>query len=313
MDYVHNNQTVTDEDRREFLKVLGVTGVAAAGGVALSDVREGLSTTETTETFASFGEALRADMAGAMDAAALAEHQAAFAEAASDLPAVIERGLPENGPREEFGAVAEAGWPLYEHLTETGFFERSTEHLPTFTPQSLTESTEIAVGSEAIASSLEGFGVSEEAAVDLVVPTVNQAEKLSYFHWIASEGIPQGHEVEGVLPPITQRVTGGILLWLQNLDGHLYRNQILIGEDILRKGVWHVQGMTTGFYLLSEAATAIAEGSDRFSAEELGAAVATGIALQEVGQRLLPEDVHWISESARDPGNREITVKSLST
>lgn len=310
MPYEHTHHDVTDEDRREFLKVLGVTGTAVAGGVTLSEVRDELSA-GAAEELAPIGDAIKTDLTGALDAGYLASHQATFSDAVSALPAAVEGGVPEAEPRDEFGTIAEAGWPIYDHLAEAGFFASTTEHLPTFTPESLTESAQAFVGSEALAEPLEELGISERVGVDLVIPTVNQAEQLSHFHWIASEGIPQDHEIREILPPITERAAGGVLLWLQNIDAHLYQNQLLITEEMLQNGAWDVQGMTAGFHLMTEGAKAIAEESGRFSNDELGALFTTSIALQEIAQRMLPADLFWITDEMRDPGNAEITEISL--
>lgn len=298
---------VTDEDRREFLKALGIGSAVAASGVTLNEARNALGGTASGDELASIGEAVRADMAGNLNAGLIAEQQGAFADAVTSLPAALEGGLPAESPGTEFGAVAEAGWPVYDHLAEAGFFESTSQHLPTFTPALLTESVETFVASEPLAEPLAELGLTEQAGVDLVVPTVNQAEKLSYFHWLASEGIPAGHEINDVLPPITERVTGGTLLWLQNLDAHLFQKQILITEEMLQDGLWDVQGMAAGFHVLSEGAKALAEDSGRFSNAELGSLLVTAIALEEIGQRLLPVDMHWITEDMRSPGNAEIT------
>ena len=122
MEHNSSNQHLTDDERRGFLKALGVSGAVAAGGMTLSDVRDALST-ESADQFASIGSTIRSDLTGALDANAIASQQATFAEATCSLPTAAEKGLPKDSPRSEFAAVAQAGQPLYDHLADTGFLE----------------------------------------------------------------------------------------------------------------------------------------------------------------------------------------------
>jgi hypothetical protein len=301
--------TVTDEERRDFLKILGVAGAVGASSVTITEVRESLGS-NTSEEFAEVGGAIKTDMAGNINAELIAEHQSALTTAVTAMPAAVESGQPLEQRTETFGTIAEEGWAIYEHLKEAGFFQSTTEHMPAFNPGVLTTSTEAFLASGALTAPLEEVGLDGQAGIDLVAPTINEAEKLSHFHWIASGGIPADHEIADILPPITQRVAGGVLLWLQNLDTHVYQKQILITDEILSNGIWDVQGMAAGFHLLSEGAKAIGTESGRFSDAELGTLVITSIALQEIGQRLLPVHMHWISEKMRDPGN--VRIDSIS-
>lgn len=63
---------LSDEERRDFLRALGVAGAAATAGTALEDVTLGdlreLVTAEAAGELARMGEAIRADLAGALDA-----------------------------------------------------------------------------------------------------------------------------------------------------------------------------------------------------------------------------------------------------
>ena len=301
---------VTDEERRDFLKAIGIAGAFTAGGVSLNELRGAVSA-GAAEELAPIGQAIKADLTGSLNGSFIAEQQAAFASAVAAAPEAVESGsafLPESNA---FGAIAEEGWPVYEHLAEVGFFESTAEHMPAFNPQVLTESAQAFVGAEALVAPLEELGLSSQASVDLVVPTVNEAEKLSHFHWIASGGFPEDHYMSDTLPPITERAAGGVLLWFQNLDQHLYNKQILITDEILQNGLWDVQGMAAGFHLMAEGATAIADDSGRFSDGELAALFTTSIALQEIAQRLLPVHMHWITEEMRAPDNVEISSVSL--
>lgn len=301
MSHGHNHQKISDEERREFLKVLGVAGAVGAAGVTLSDVRREVPA-ETTEEFAAIGQAIESDLTGTLDAQFLATQQAAFAEQASELPVALERGVPTEGPREEFAALSEAGRPIYEHLLEAGFFESTTSHLPEFTPEYITSSAEAFVSSEELAAPLESLGFSEEVAVDVLVPMVNRAEELSHYHWVATDQIPRGSiELGETIPAMTRATAGGVLLWLNDLDLHLWQKNILITDEILADAVWDGQAMAAGFHLMTEGAKAIGAESSSLSNGELGALLTTGFAVQAISQALLPTDVYWITEEMRAP------------
>lgn len=302
--------TVTDEERRELLKVIGVAGAVGASGVTLGELNDTVEPTDV-EALSSLGAALSEEMTGAVDADLLATQQGELATALAEAPAAIESGAAFEEPGTAFDKIAQAGWGTYDHLEETGFFETLSEEMPAFNPERLTTSTQAFLGSSAAVEPLAELDLGGTAGVDLVVPIINQAEKLSHFHWIASGDIPADHHLTDVLPPISQRAAGGVLLWLQNLDDHLYQDQVLMNEQILADGIWEVRGMTAGFHLMTEGAKAIGAGSDRFTDAELGALFTTSIALQEVAQRMLPVHMHWIDEETRDPGNAEIDAVTL--
>lgn len=298
---VNQHTTIDDEQRRDVLKALGITGAIAAGGVTLEEAQEAMSA-EASEELAPVGQAIQAELGGNLDAGLIAGQQAALTEAASALPAAAEQGLPEDEPREDFERIASAGWPVYEHLTEVGFFESTTEHLPEFTPETLTESVRTFVGSEALARPLEGMDFTDEKGVDLVSTVVANAQQLSDHHWVATEEIPRAQiEFGEAIPPMTMGAAGGVLLWLDDLDLHLWQNEVLLTEDILADATWYGQSMAAGFQLMSEGARVIAEDSGALSDSELGALLSTGFAVQAISQGLLPQDVYWVTEEMRDP------------
>lgn len=304
MTHRHSGGAVTDEERREFLKVLGAGSAAVAGGTALSDVRSRVSETPE-EPLASIGQEIRSDVTGTLDADLLASGQSAVAARASELPAAVERGFPEDGPREEFGQVAAAGQPVYDHLTEVGFFESTTERLPEFTPEYLEKSVKTFVGSEALAGPLADMGLTEAEATDLVATVVSNAERIDQYHWVATDEIPRAQlEFGEYVPPMTKAAAGGVLLWLGDVDEHLWKHQTLLTEDILRDATWHARSMAAGFQLMTEAAGRVADGG--LSDGELGALLSTGFAVQAIAQNLLPEDAYWITEEMRDDRRTDI-------
>ncbi|GAB7093993.1 hypothetical protein JCM30237_11450 [Halolamina litorea] len=310
MSKYEKHTTVSDEERREFLKALGVAGAVGAAGVTVGELNETVDASNV-EALSSVGAAVSEEIAGQVDAGLLADQQAELAATLSAAPATVESGAAFESPGTAFDDIAEAGWATYGHLEEAGFFESLDEHMPAFNPERLTTSTRAFLGSEAAVEPLSDLDLGGTAGVDLVAPVINQAEKLSHFHWIASGDIPAEHQLADVLPPITQRAAGGVLLWLQNLDDHLYQDQVLFDEQILADGIWEVRGMTAGFYLMTEGAKAAGTDSDRFTDAELGALFTTSIALQEVAQRMLPVHMHWIDEESRDPGNVKIDSISI--
>lgn len=295
----YTQRRVSDEERRDFLKALGVSGTAAVGSLTLDDVREALTAGSSTE-LASVGQDIKADLGGTLDAELLAAQQSSFAERASALESVRERGLPTDEPREEFQQVAAVGRPAYEHLADVGFFESTTENLPDFTPAYLEGSVKAFVGSEALAAPLTELDIDAEAGTDLVATVVTNAERINEHHWIATDEIPRTEFKFGeAIPPMTQGAAGGVLLWLEDLDRHLYQKRILITDEILDNAVWHARSMAAGFQLMTEGAKAIATESGKFSDDELGALLSTGFAVQVIAQNLLPQDVYWITDDMR--------------
>lgn len=298
----HNQRRyVSDEDRREFLKVLGVSSAVAVGGATFDEVREATAT-EPTEELAAIGQSIQSDLTGTLDASVLADQQTAIAEATAALPTAIERGLPEDGPRAEFAAVAEAARPAYEHLVATDFFESTTEHLPAFSPAYLESSVEAFVGSEALTRPLEAIELTGEEGVDLLATVVANAEELAAHHWVATDEIPREQvEFGEYIPPMTQAAAGGALLWFDDLDQHLWQHKVLLTDEILADATWHAQSMAAGIQLMTEGAKVIADESGTLSDAELGALLSTGFAVQAISQALLPQDVYWISDEMRAP------------
>lgn len=296
----HKHTRISDEDRREFLKALGVTGAIAAGGLTVDDVRNAVS--PDAAALAPIGQSIQADLVGALDAEVVVARQGALIDAAGELTATLERGLPSEGPREEFAAVAEAGRPVYDHLVTVGFFESTTQHLPRFDPGYLESAVSTFVGSEALAGPLADVGFDGTEGVDLLATVVGNAERLSDYHWIATDEIPRDRiEFGEHIPAMTRAAAGGVLLWLEDLDRHLWQDRVLVTDEILRDAVWHGQAMAAGFHLMSEGARAIGAGSDAYSDAELGALLSTGFAVQAISQGLLPQDVYWITEEMRTP------------
>jgi len=235
-----------------------------------------------------------------MDAELIASQQAAVASATSELSGVVEKGLPVEQQRHEFAAVEEAGRPIYDHLVEAGFFDVTTEQLPAFEPAYLESAVSAFVGTEALADPLSGMGLDDGAGVDMLAEVIANAEELGDHHWVATEEIPRAEiEFGEYIPSMTRGAAGGALLWLKDLDQHLWTHQVLLTEEILADAAWHGQSMAAGFQLMAEGAKAIADDGAAFSDAELTALLSTGFAVQAIAQGLLPQDAYWVTEEMR--------------
>lgn len=313
MVHTRRERTVSDDERREFLKALGVGGAVAAGGATLDGVREAVETAgagaraEAGE-LATVGEAIRADLSGSLDAELLASGHAGLAQATAELTAVPERGPPGfgEGPREEFAAVAEAARPAFDHLAAVGFFESTTERLPEFTPAFVEESVRRFVVSEGLAGSLADLDFSQEELVDLLATVTAHRERLGDRHWVATDELPREQLAFAEhVPPMTKAAAGGAMLWLEDLDDHLWTNAVLLTDDIVADATWDARAMAAGFDLMLDGARRISR-PEATTDDELAGLLSSGFALQAVAQNQLPRDAYWIGEEMR--AERETTV-----
>lgn len=297
---------VTDQERRDFLKALGIAGAVGATGTGIQEMRDALATSASGE-LAGTGRAVRSDLTGTLDADLIASQQAAVADAVGGLSGAAERDLPTGGPREEFAPIASAARPVYDHLGEAGFFESTTRHLPEFDPAFLASAVKTFVGSEGLSQSLDDLGLTGSFGVDLLAEVISNAERLSTHHWVATDALPR-EQIEGgqYIPSMTAAATFGVLSWLDHLDNHLWQNRVLITDEIQSDAVWHARSMTAGFQLVSEGAKALADGSNDLSDGELSALLTTGFAVEAISQNLLPQDVYWITDEMRAPGRDDI-------
>lgn len=299
MAHNHSNHAVTDEERRDFLKALGVGGAVAAGSATLDDVRSSISG-ETGSELAPIGEAIRSDVAAELDGKLLADQQSSFVASAGTLTAIPERGLPSGSPRDEFEQVATAARPVYDHLGSAGFFESTTNHLPDFTPGFIEDSVRRFVSTEPLSAPLRDLGFTDEELVDLVATVVSHRERIGDRHWVNTDQISREQiEMGEYIPPMTQLATGGSLLWFEDLDGHLWQDKVLITDEILSDITWHARSMAAGLQLVTEAARHVADESDALGDQDLAAQLSSGFALEAIGQSLLVEDGYWITEEMR--------------
>lgn len=304
-----NAQQITDEDRRDLLKALGIVGTVAAGGLTLEEIHQATATSAAVETeeLALIGETVHAELAGSVDASLLASQQDALASSTGALASSLDQGFPADAPREEFAAVAAAGRPVYDHLDDIGFFTSTTQAIPEFDPSFLETAVQGFVASDALTSALESIDFGGTAGVDLITTVVANAEELSHHHWVATDKIDRSQiEFGDAIPAMTKGASGGVLLWLEDLDGHLWRQANILTEEIHADAVWHAQSMAAGFYLIAEGAKALAGDENGYGDDELGALLSTGFAVQAIAQGLLPQDVYWVTDEMRSETDVEL-------
>ncbi len=287
------------EDRRQFLKVVGLTGAVAAGSeFTLSDLR-GEVEGETAGELAAMGEAIRSDLVGTLDAGLLGSELASLEGQIERLPELRAMGVPAEDST-EYQTLAEPGWAIHEHLVEVGFFGSVEEHLPEFTPEHIGATAREFINTAALASALVELGYTEEELTSTVVNVVNNKERLAM--WVPTKNIPAG--VEGFDPeniaPLHQRASAGVLLWTDYLDTYLWQNEVLLTETILDNNYGDLKQMYAGLHLLASAAEDLA-GSQELSDAQLTAALSAGAAMMIVGQEDLTNDVMRITDEMRAP------------
>jgi len=117
---------MTDEDRRDLLKALGIAGTGAIGGLTLEEVHRATTTDAVVETreLAAISEAVSAEVAGPVDTSRLVSQQDALASTTGVLARSPERGFPAETPRKELAAVATAGRHGRPHIGPAGHVGR---------------------------------------------------------------------------------------------------------------------------------------------------------------------------------------------
>jgi hypothetical protein len=304
----YKRQHVTNEERRDLLKALGVAGAVAAGSATFEKVQTAISA-GAAEELAPIGQAIAADLAGELEPELIATQSTEFAEAATSLPAVVEKGFPEEEPRDDFAALESAGRPVYEHLVEVGFFESTAKHIPQFTPEYIESSVRHLVAAETLTSPLTAVGFDEAEMLEFIAPIVNHRDRLSHQLWLTTEQIPD----EGYgkyVPPMTRQAAGGVLLWFRDIDQHLWQDQVLLTETTLEDITWNAHAMAAGYQMMTEGAKAIAEEESEITESELTALLSSGFALQTIAQNLLPVEGYWITEEMR--GDRRTDLETIT-
>ncbi|MDJ1434144.1 twin-arginine translocation signal domain-containing protein [Halostagnicola sp. A-GB9-2] len=289
---------VSSEDRREFLKALGVVAGAGAVGATLTDLRAEVSSGATGE-LAEMGEAIRAGMTGSLDAALLNSELSALAERFEKLPELEAMGVPEAGSS-AYAELTEPAWAINEHLADVSFFASAEQNLPAFEPEHIETTTRQLLNIETLPATLSEVGFTEPEQTALVVNIVNTREQLSW--WMPTVDYPSAEVAEeGVVheyvAPLHQRSAEGSLLWIDGLDNFLWQNEVLLTEQMIDRGLWDVKSMLGGYYLMGAAARDLAEGS--IADEHLSTLISGSSAIMIIGQEFLIDDVIRITDDKR--------------
>ncbi|MFB6130775.1 MAG: twin-arginine translocation signal domain-containing protein [Salinigranum sp.] len=298
MAYEKSRPTLSDEERREFLKALGVGGVAVAGGLTLENLGGAIATGQTG--LADRGEAIRGDLSGHLDASLLASGLEGIDAGIRRIPELRSMGTPSE-PTSRFEEVTAPAWTVYDHLAETGFFASAESHLPRFSEEHIAASARELLGSGPLARALSELGFDDREALALVANVVTASERLSW--WVPTADLPkdaEGFDPENVAP-LHQRAAGGALLWIDELDHHLWQRRRLLTESMLDDGAWDVRTMLAGQHLLARAAHDVA-GPGELTDSQLSAMLTTAAATTIVGQEDLAADVFRITDEMRAPG-----------
>lgn len=293
-----NRPQVSVEDHDRLARNLGIG--SSGEELTIDELRGAIDASDGRE-LASMGEAVREDLDGELDAELIDRELSELATQIRRLPEVREAGIPdgETEPEVLYRELVAPGWRIYDHLVEAGFFESAEATLPRFTPDHIERTAHGLIQAEPLTDALEECGFDEREQTVLVMNVVNNNNRLA--RWTPAKDIPDEVEfnVEDV-PPLQQRAMGGTLLWVKNLDIHLWQKKILITDEILDDGYWDVKAMLGGLYVMAMAAREIAEGGS-LSDEQLAAALSASTAIMITNQEEIVKDMFWITEEMRKP------------
>lgn len=296
---IHENteQSLTDAERRRFLKLLGVGGVTATG-FTLEDVRSALSA-ESAEELAAVGQAIREDLTGTLNSELLSAEVGKVEgslEALADLEAA---GLPDEWGT-SYQELTTPAWTIHDHLAEVGFYKSAETHLPRFAPDHIASSARQLIRTGPLTQGLSELGFDEQEKIALVMNVVDNNERLA--QWIPTHSIPEEKvefNVEHVAP-LQQRAAGGALLWIDDMDRHLWQSEALISDKMFERGIWHVKAMLGSFHLLTEV-TRDVEGAAELSDSQLTAAITSSTAAMIISQENIARDLFRITDDMRVP------------
>lgn len=294
---------LTDEDRRDFLKVLGVMGTAAVAGKTLEELTmEELATAVTVESaseLAERGKKIRVGMTGELDAALLTESMAALAESIEQLSEVRAAGVPAMG-ESLYAELTEPAWRIDQHLTEVSFYESAELALPAFGADHIESTTKQLVESEAISPVLSEVGFDQQTQMALLARVADNVEHLEMWQptWMLADERVEEIQAEYV-EPLHRRAAAGALNWIDGLDYFLAQREVLVTDAMLDAAAKDVGTILGGFYLLSAAAEGVASGE--ISDPDLTALVTGSSGIGIVGQLDLQYDVVRITDEMRAP------------
>ncbi|WP_049921165.1 hypothetical protein [Halopiger djelfimassiliensis] len=291
---------VSDQDRREFLKALGIIVGGGVAGATLRDLRSEVSS-GAAGGLAEMGKAVQDGLTGTLDATLLSEELTALTESFDRLPEIAAMGVPDAGAS-AYQSLTGPAWTINDHLSEVGFFASAEENLPAFTPEHIEETTRQLLHIDSLPATLSEVGFAEQEQTALVVNIVNVREQLSW--WMATPDYPPADAVDdGVVheyvAPLHQRAAEGALLWIDGLDHFLWQNDVLLTEEMIDNGLWDVKSMLGGYYLLGSAAHDLA--TSEITDEHLSALTSGSTAIMIIGQEFLRNDVIQITDDMRAP------------
>ncbi|MFB6140040.1 MAG: hypothetical protein ABEJ26_06365 [Halosimplex sp.] len=300
MPNAHSRPSIADEDRREFLKLLGVGGGVAASGFTLDSI-DAEPSRESSERLAEMGESIRADLDGSLDADLLGTGRAGIAEGATKVDGT---GIPDDPSVDSFGRFTDPAWPLEEHLAEVGFFAAADRNLPVFTPDHVETTTKSLVHSDALSSLLGDVGLDADERTALLVDVVSNRDALA--HWAPAQfyrDVDLDDDGDAIrpeaVPPLQRRAARGSLLWIDGLGRQLWQNEVLLTEEVVGDAEWDVRVMLGGFYVLASAAERLAR--DEIADEELTALVSGSTAIMISSQNRLATDAMYVTDEVRAP------------
>ncbi len=294
---------VTPEEQRELAETLGVSDVLVEES-SIDELREEV-TPSTTGDFALPRKAIRQELEGQLDADLLAEELSALADRIQRIPEVRATGIPdgEKEPEHLYRELAEPGWRVYDHLLDVGFFEGVDWNMPRFTPEVISDTARELIRSDPLTAELADAGFDEAELTAMASDVTNNDRQLS--RWVPASDIPAGVEFDvDHVPPLHQRAMGGSLLWIKNLDVHLWQKQVLVTDGILDDAAWEVKAMLGGLYLLTRAALEIAGDNDEtLTDDQFTAALTASAAIMIVNQEAVCQDAYRITEEMRASSN----------
>ncbi|MFC4550157.1 MULTISPECIES: hypothetical protein [Halorussus] len=289
---------IDSEERRRFLKVLGATSAVAAGTELTVDELRNAMEAGTEAELAAMGQAIRSDLTGRLDPGLLGTELANVAASAERLPELRAAGIPARDST-TYRELAEPVRRVYEHLGAVGFFESAETHLPAFTEDHIESTARELVRAEPLTALLSEAGFDEKEKTLLVANVANRRERLAL--WVPTKDIPEEveYDLEHVAP-LHQRALGGAMLWIEDLDDHLWQKEYLITDRLLDEGFWDLKVMLGGAQLLTKAAHDVA-GAAELTDSQLTAALTAGTASAILGQEDLTDDMHRITDDVRAP------------
>lgn len=303
MSHSYQHESVPDADRRELLKVLGVAGTVAVGGVTLDELQNDVAVADTAE-LEETGEAIQNALAGSLDAVLLEEGATGLQHSLEQIPELAAAGLPaERGSAYE--ELAEPGWNVNNHLVDIGFYEVAERELPMFTAERIEATMQTLVASGTLSETLAGVGFSNEAQMAFASDVVTNKDYLA--HWVPAEFYGEEH-TDDFLPenvaPLHQRSMEGSLLWIDSLDQKLWQNRVLIPDNRFQRGIADVQAMLGGMYLMTIATQQLA--ADNIGDAELSALITASSAAMIANQKAVADDLFRITDSERAPQGGDV-------